>query len=242
MANWANINTSTIYNLLYKGIVWEMPEALDKVLGPLIRPELRDMVMTSIINAIAAGYIRPGELLLEGELAQSLNVSRSPIREALSALHNAGIVNHIPRKGWCVAPITGKDVEEICSLRAVVESLAAKVITTTISEEQIAELEILVQEMENATTWREKVEKDFEFHGTICKLSNYKRLNKIWEVMAVETRMMIACCKAHGLPETIYVGVHREILDALRTRDPDLVVQKVNEHHQAARKLFLEVL
>lgn len=218
-----------------------MPQP-SKGLHFLNRPGLRDLVVNAIINAIASGELRTGERLLESDLAQKMGISRAPIREALLILQNTGIVTYIPRKGCCVAAITKEDVEEIYNLRAAVEGLAARIVAKIATEQEIARLEGLLIEIEKATTWWDKVDRDVELHRAICRLSGCKRLNRMWENMAVETRIMIANCRAHRLPETVDLRIHRRIVEALKSREPELAARSIEEHHEAAKSLFLKVI
>ncbi len=90
-------------------------------LEPLKAPNLRDRIELGIRTAILSGAFGPGEQLVESAIADHLNVSRGPVREALSALDREGIVVHVPRKGFFVIDFTDKDLKEIYSLRLLLE-------------------------------------------------------------------------------------------------------------------------
>ena len=206
------------------------------------KPGLRDLAVNALIDAVASGELKTGERLLESDLAHKMGISRAPIREALLILQNTGIVTYVPRKGCCVAPITRQDVEEICSLRTALEGLAARIVARAATEGELAGLEEILEDIEKANTWQEKVERDVELHRAICRLSGHKRLNRMWDNMAIETRIMIANFRAHRLSETVDIAVHRGIVDALKSRDSELAVRRIEEHHEAAKSLFLKVV
>src|SRR5690349_11978372 len=99
-----------------------------------ISPEpLHKEIATAIRNAILKGELRPGERLIEGELAERLGVSRAPLREALKQLIAEGLLVNVSRRGTTVIELTEKDIREIFSLRMALESLAVELITPTIT-------------------------------------------------------------------------------------------------------------
>ena len=86
---------------------------------------LRDVVFQTLRQAILKGELKPGERLMEIQLAQKLGVSRTPVREAIRKLELEGLVLMIPRKGAEVAEITIKDLEDVLEVRAALEELAS---------------------------------------------------------------------------------------------------------------------
>ena len=101
---------------------------------------LRDVVFNTLRQAILRGELKPGERLMEIQLAQRLGVSRTPVREAIRKLELEGLVLMIPRKGAEVAEITIKDLEDVLQVRAALEELAVRDACEKITEEQLKEL------------------------------------------------------------------------------------------------------
>ena len=87
---------------------------------------LRDVVFQTLRNAILKGELKPGERLMEIQLAQKLGVSRTPVREALRKLELEGLVIMIPRRGAIVADITIQDLNDVLEVREALEELAVK--------------------------------------------------------------------------------------------------------------------
>ena len=87
---------------------------------------LRDVVFNTLRQAILKGELKPGERLMEIQLANRLGVSRTPVREAIRKLELEGLVLMIPRKGAVVAEITIKDLEDVLEVRGVLEILAVQ--------------------------------------------------------------------------------------------------------------------
>ena len=101
---------------------------------------LRDVVFNTLRQAILKGELKPGERLMEIQLANRLGVSRTPVREAIRKLELEGLVLMIPRKGAVVAEITIKDLEDVLEVRGVLEILAVQNACQNITEIQLQEL------------------------------------------------------------------------------------------------------
>ena len=101
---------------------------------------LREVVFKTLRNAIIHGELKPGERLMEEKLAKSLEVSRTPVREAIRMLELEGLVVMLPRKGAEVARITVEDLQETLEVRMAVEDLAVRLASLRIDEEGKAKL------------------------------------------------------------------------------------------------------
>ena len=86
---------------------------------------LRDVVFNTLKDGILTGRLKPGERLLENQLAEELGVSRTPIREALRMLQIENLVDLIPRRGAQVKDMSEKDIKNVLEIRKVLEELAA---------------------------------------------------------------------------------------------------------------------
>ena len=102
---------------------------------------LRDVVFNTLRQAILKGELKPGERLMEIQLAKKLGVSRTPVREAIRKLELEGLVLMIPRKGAEVAEITAQDLEDVLEVRGALEELAVKDACEHITDEQLVELQ-----------------------------------------------------------------------------------------------------
>ena len=98
---------------------------------------LRDVVFNTLRRAILRGELKPGERLMEIQLANKLGVSRTPIREAIRKLELEGLVLMIPRKGAEVAEITEKNLRDVLEVRCALEELAVQLACDRIDKEGI---------------------------------------------------------------------------------------------------------
>ena len=98
---------------------------------------LRDVVFNTLREAILKGELKPGERLMELQLAAKLGVSRTPIREAIRMLEQEGLAVTIPRKGAEVAKMTEKDMEDVLQIRDALDELAASIACEQMTKEQL---------------------------------------------------------------------------------------------------------
>lgn len=143
---------------------------------------LRDVVFNTLRQAILKGELKPGERLMEIQLAQRLGVSRTPVREAIRKLELEGLVLMIPRKGAEVAEITVKDLEDVLEVRTALEELAVKDACENITEEQLEKLEQANEAFRKALEGDDLIacgKADMEFHEIIYDATNNRRLIQI---------------------------------------------------------------
>ena len=140
---------------------------------------LRDVVFNTLRQAILRGELKPGERLMEIQLANKLGVSRTPIREAIRKLELEGLVLMIPRRGAEVAEITEKSLRDVLEVRAALEELAVDLACDRISAEDIQSLKEAAKEFEAALQGgdvTEYAEADVKFHDIIYLATDNQRL------------------------------------------------------------------
>jgi DNA-binding GntR family transcriptional regulator len=208
----------------------EFPE-----LEPLQASNLRDRIELRIRNAILSGAFGPGERLIESAIAEHLSVSRGPVREALAALDREGIVVHVPRKGFFVIDFTDKDLEEIYSLRLLLEREALRRAMDRFTEDDIRQMQSIVDELGNATVEKREperiVELDLLFHDCICRMADHSRLYAAWRSMSTQSRVLVGLTsKTHYNHPEEPRQLHQVILEAIRTHDQSLAEECLTNH------------
>ena len=196
---------------------------------------LRATAREAIRRLIASGRLSPGDRLNEAALSAELGVSRSPIREALRELEQAGLVVSYPNRGCFVADLTAADVEEVVLLRAWLEGLAARLAADRVNRRDLAELESTIETMarigrDPAPETQAFVEADAAFHSAVIRLSGHRRLAAIWSgidplVWLIRTRHDP---RVSDQAEAL-VAEHRELLAALRA-GPDAAEAAARYH------------
>lgn len=140
---------------------------------------LRDVVFNTLRQAILRGELKPGERLMEIQLANKLGVSRTPIREAIRKLELEGLVLMIPRKGAEVAEITEKSLCDVLEVREALEILAVQLACEKITKGQVADLRDAAKAFEEALKSADVTmiaEADVAFHDVIYEATDNKRL------------------------------------------------------------------
>jgi GntR family transcriptional regulator, gluconate operon transcriptional repressor len=153
-------------------------------LAPLETPRsLAGDAADRIRESILSGGFRPGEHLVEARIAQQLNVSRGPVREAFKLLRAEGLVEEEPRRGTFVVRLEADDVREIYQLRAAIEGQAARLLAESRPPEALDELRRLSTNIDDAIRAGDVPavsRSDLEFHGTVCWLSGNSRLHEVF--------------------------------------------------------------
>ena len=143
---------------------------------------LRDVVFNTLRKAILRGELKPGERLMEIQLANKLGVSRTPIREAIRKLELEGLVVMVPRKGAHVAKITLQELNDVLEVRRGLEEMAITKACERITEEELDELEASAMRFEKLLKSGEIMElaaEDVKFHDVIYNATCNRRLIQI---------------------------------------------------------------
>ena len=194
-------------------------------------PGLRDEVVVAIEKAVLTGAVAPGQRLVEAEIARQMGISKAPVREALRELERLGLVVSYPRRGTFVAEITPTVASEAYSLRAVIESYAARLAVRRHTDRDLARMETLIVQAddlppEGAESLIRRAELDLAFHDEIYRLSGHHQLEEAWGNLRARIRVLLVATgvlrdtalTAYG-PRP-YHRWHAPILEALRARDP----------------------
>lgn len=140
---------------------------------------LRDVVFNTLRKAILRGELKPGERLMEIQLANKLGVSRTPIREAIRKLELEGLVLMIPRKGAEVAQITEKNMQDVLEVRKALEELSVQLACERIMPEQVEEMKMAAEDFRKVLKSGDVTkiaEADVKFHDIIFAATNNQRL------------------------------------------------------------------
>ena len=194
---------------------------------------LRDVVFEHLRNSIINGDLKPGERLMEVQLAEHLGVSRTPVREAIRKLELEGLVVMVARKGAYVADVSIKDILDVLEVRSVLEGLAAYLSAERMTEEELEELELISYHfkrcIENGNT-EGMIEKDMQFHDRIFKSTRNVKLIQIAQSFQEQVqRFRITYFSEYNQPRDLLVE-HQAILEAIANRDA-VAAQQVAQQH-----------
>lgn len=180
-------------------------------------------VYESIRRSIVEGTIRPNERLIEAELAERLDVSRTPVRESMQRLATDGLVLS-RRRGWVVREHSPQEIREIYEVRAALEGYAARLAAERATDDEIAEIvrihETYVAELEN-TSRDHLLEHNDEFHNAVIAASRNARLAE--QIVRNTAFYFVHRIAGFWSDEEIRVSIagHQELVDALVAHDPE---------------------
>jgi DNA-binding GntR family transcriptional regulator len=204
-------------------------------LRPVEALTLRDHIKRQIIDVIINGTFRPGEHLIESAIADQLGVSRAPIREALSALECEGIVVNVSRRGYFVVDFTENDIEEIYSLRLILEIGALHRAFDRLTEQDLVRFQQIIddtgEEVGRGADPRTTVAKGLSFHEQILLAANHDRLYSTWNSICLQIYLLIGLTGATPSDDSgEQREFHQRILDAIADRDLKRTEAHLSEH------------
>ena len=203
-------------------------------LGPIEQTPLRVQVAELLRSAIVTGKLRPGATLVETALADQLNVSRAPIREAIQDLENDGLVETVAYRGKRVKPLTVREVTETCEMRQLFEVMAVRRILHRGAAVEMLWAPCRAMEEAAAAGDREAlVAADEVFHRTLIQLSDHKLLAGLWAGLYLRIHQIMSLRNDREVDLVDIAGNHPPIVQALETGDVEQVVRLVSEHANA---------
>ncbi|MCS6906450.1 MAG: GntR family transcriptional regulator [Anaerolineales bacterium] len=208
---------------------------VDQRLGPMdgiSRTVLSDQVKRYLLDAIERGELQPGERLVESQLARQLRISQAPVREAIRDLVSLGFLEREPHKGAVVRSLTDKDMQEIHSLRAVLDALAAEQAAQKVTDQDLAELRSIMEKMIQAAQagdYLAAARYDRRFHLQIVLLSGNTLLQRIYDNLQLGQYILITMQRTPISLEEL-AARHQAVIEALATRDPEIAKRAVIQH------------
>ena len=159
------------------------------VLNMARSPSLAEQAADAIVTGVSAGALKPGQRLVETELAGLLNMSRVPLREALKIFETQGIVESVPHRGTRVAMFDERRVTQICEARVALERLALRDAAAVYPSNPhlLEKLDQIIAVMERAADrleWLDVSKADLSFHREICRASGNTIVQTLWEALA----------------------------------------------------------
>lgn len=213
---------------------------------PLSSPTLAEQTVDLIRKRILGGGFARGERLVETKLANQLQISRGPIREALKQLATEGLVREEPRRGTFVTAPTAKDVRDVYDLRAAIEARAARLVIRQRDPQALEVLRRAFERLRGAVRredLRELVRFDFKFHETLCRVSGNGRLHEVFVRNASVLRVLIQLEEGQFYRSFDEVErQHVELLASIESGDEAKAEALVVRHLEDARDRLLTYL
>ena len=199
---------------------------------------IREITYEALKDAIISGEILPGERIVESSFAKKLNISRTPIREALRKLEQDGLVEYTPRKGVIVKSLEEADINEIYMIREVLEALALHKALDNVTPERIADLRATLADIDDCV---ERGEIDAaskhsrEIHLKMYRMSNMDRLVTILNTLDEYMDRFSYMSLSDDERRRTAAREHRELVDALESKNRSALLAKSKSHLESAR-------
>jgi len=211
--------------------------AMAATLGALPRSVLADQVKDRLLEAILTGRYPPDSRIVETQVARELGTSQAPVREALRGLEALGVVEITPFRGARVRRPTSRELLEAYVVRSALETLGARLAVPRLTDDDLAMLAGLVDEMQAAARARDGhrvAEADARFHAAILTLGDNGTLTRVWQSLEPFSRTYITLIVPGADPQWS-ADLHVPILAALRRRDVEGVVDALERHFDEVR-------
>jgi len=202
-------------------------------------------VLREVRLMIAAGTLRPGQQVVQDSLAAELGVSRVPLREALKVLEGEGQVTYHPHRGYFVANLSLDDLVEVYRIRALLEDEALRVGVPLLTDEDLDYLDDLIKDVETATESGDisaVTSANRRFHFAVFEASNMPRLVRLirnqWD--ATDAYRSVYFAAPTNLEHMN--SEHAQMMNALRERDAETVIELQSEHRENSVSVVGQVI
>lgn len=205
---------------------------------------LSDLVADYLIQQLISGRLAQGQRVNEAELARALGISRNPIREAISGLHERGMLIAVPRRGSFVRRFTTDDVNEIFSFRMILERFTVQAAAGAMwggDMEVLTGLFDATMRLADEGDVHAVRKHDMLMHAEIARVSGNRHAMNAFENLSTEVLMLMTI--PHEQVESLQASVadHLPIIDALRTGSQAAAMLAMEQHLRVAWALLSRV-
>jgi DNA-binding GntR family transcriptional regulator len=216
---------------------------LGKLGGIRQRKSLGQHVFENLKQAVIKGKIVPGSRLIESRLADTLGISRTPVREAIHKLEREGYLKKLPRGGFVVLGFSKEDIEETFGIRSILESYAARLAAINHEEKALRPLEDKIKAYQKCLDKKDLdslLKINTEFHELLYDLSQSPRLVKMINDLKNQIYRYRKVILKNEKMARISNEDHKRMLEYIRRRDGEGVEKLVRDHLIRGQKAVLK--
>lgn len=208
---------------------------------------LQEQIYRVLKSAILSGELAPAQRLVETKLAQELQVSRTPVREAIRLLQHENLVTAAPSGVLCVATISVADAEQLYDCRIALEQLSVAQACQNASKSQMQALAAVVEQAEKLassqpsllTSYR-LLDVDYRFHRLLAKSSSNVWLVSLLDQVFDKMQLLRVQTTRHN-PDVLEIRTeHRQIYEPVRERNSEAAIQAIREHLIASKQRVIQ--
>ena len=205
------------------------------------RPNLSEIAYDEIKEMILSGDLAQWERIVLERMSERLNLSITPIREALNKLAKDDLIKVTPRSSYEVISLAPEDINDILDLREMIETFALRTAGENLAVFPVDSFREILHKINASGSHKKFVESDIKFHEAIVNASKNKRVGRLYSYIRNPERiLMIPSAKIEGRMETAIME-HLKILEAIQKKDIDLAVQRLSTHIQRIKFLLLQI-
>ncbi|WP_297281275.1 GntR family transcriptional regulator [uncultured Anaerococcus sp.] len=203
--------------------------------------KLKDKVYVYLEDEIINNNLKSGDPIVETNIANILNISRTPVREALNELESDGLVVSYPGKGTFVRKITTKDIEDIYNVRTQLELLALNLSFEDLDINVMRNFKNKYLKLENKFSWEDARKLDYEFHDYIVSTSNNPTLSEILDKLnnQIKRYRTIASKESDRSNKTLIE--HNRIIDSIISNNKESSLINLEKHLESVKDSAIEV-
>lgn len=205
------------------------------------RPNLSEVAYEEIKEMILSGELAQGERIVLERMSEQLNLSITPIREALNKLAQDDLIKVTPRSSYEIISLTPEDIKDILGLREMIETFAVRTAGENLADFPVSFFRDNLRKVNSNGSYKKFVEVDIKFHETIVASSQNKKLWRLYSYIRNPERiLMIPAAKIEGRIDCA-VKEHLAILKAIENRDINATVERLASHIQGVKSLLLRL-
>lgn len=205
------------------------------------KQSLSDIAYVRIKAALVDLQFGPGSAITEMQLMEKLGMSRTPVRQALHRLEQEGLVKLLPRKGWFVAGVSLRDIQEIFVIREALEGIAARLAAERMTDAQLQELKDYMDKVKPAEG-QETIDPGDILHQRIFEVVENAQMNRVLNLYDDQLRRFHVM--ASRLPGRALLSYreHYDILAAMIEREAEKAERLMREHIRSSKSSILEAV
>lgn len=196
------------------------------------------LMQEEIERLIMNGELAVGSRINESELSQRFNTSRGPIREALRALEEAGLVRNEKNRGVFVREISFEEADEIYELREALEEIIGRRVAASMQPDALERLGAMIEPMREAAlaqNLEQYAQLNLQFHDILLDTAGSRKLTETYKRLVKELHLFRMRALDTGGGLRVSADEHREIVDAIASRDPEAAGQVLRRHVAGSR-------
>lgn len=201
----------------------------------------KDDAYNYIKQAIVSGQLKPGMPIRENDISDALQMSRTPIREALRDLESEGVVTIYASHGTFVSPLAAYDVEEIFELRSLLETWSLGKSIHRFTERELDDLENMMRDADTSCEWNDIHMADLCLHNMIVEKSGSKRLVEFIKKLNIQIERISACSSTDLKRKQETFEEHMDLINAIRSKDLEKSQELLKLHLKLVSEAAIEV-